>query len=68
MSEKCSSREAYGNIKREIEGALLRLHDTCGLPVTILQPTIVYGPNGGRCLASYFERRADSSLRSFASP
>jgi nucleoside-diphosphate-sugar epimerase len=40
------SREAYGNIKREIEGALLRLHNTCGLPVTILQPTIVYGPNG----------------------
>ena len=40
------SRVAYGNIKQEIERTLLRLHDTRGLPVTILQPTIVYGPHG----------------------
>jgi nucleoside-diphosphate-sugar epimerase len=40
------SRDAYGTIKQEIELMLLRLHHTRGLPVTILQPTIVYGPHG----------------------
>jgi nucleoside-diphosphate-sugar epimerase len=45
-SRRLPSRDAYGNIKQEIERSLLNLHHTRGLPVTILQPTIVYGPYG----------------------
>jgi nucleoside-diphosphate-sugar epimerase len=45
-SPQLPSRNAYGNIKREIERALLEFHRTRGLAVTILQPTIVYGPYG----------------------
>jgi nucleoside-diphosphate-sugar epimerase len=39
-------RGAYGRIKLDIEQALLELHRTRGLGVSILQPTIVYGPDG----------------------
>jgi nucleoside-diphosphate-sugar epimerase len=45
-SARRPSRDAYGNIKQEIERALLQLHQIHGLAVTILQPTIVYGPYG----------------------
>jgi nucleoside-diphosphate-sugar epimerase len=36
--------DTYSNTKRAIDQALLELHGTRGLPVAILQPTIVYGP------------------------
>src|SRR5436190_887172 len=36
--------DAYSNTKLAIEQLLHELHRTRGLPVTILQPTIVYGP------------------------
>ena len=58
-SPQLPSRDAYGNVKQEIERVLLRLHRTCGLPVTILQPTIVYGPYG-----YYFTVRPLEELRS----
>ena len=45
-SDQRPSRDAYGNIKQSVERALLKLHHTRGLAVTILQPTIVYGPYG----------------------
>jgi nucleoside-diphosphate-sugar epimerase len=38
--------DAYSNTKLEIERLLLDLHRTRGLPVAIIQPTIVYGPYG----------------------
>jgi nucleoside-diphosphate-sugar epimerase len=38
-------REEYGTTKQEIEQRLLDLHRRRGLPVSILQPTIVYGPH-----------------------
>ena len=49
----------YGGIKRRIELALLELLRTRGLAVTILQPTMVYGPYGG-----YFTVRLLEELRS----
>jgi nucleoside-diphosphate-sugar epimerase len=36
--------DAYSNTKLAIDRMLQELHRTRGLPVTILQPTIVYGP------------------------
>ena len=41
-----STREPYSSTKQKIERLLLDLHHTRGLPVTILQPGIVYGPYG----------------------
>jgi nucleoside-diphosphate-sugar epimerase len=38
--------DAYSNTKQKIERLLLDLHRTHGLPVAIIQPTIVYGPYG----------------------
>ena len=40
------TREPYSATKQKIERLLLDLHRTRGLPVTILQPAIVYGPHG----------------------
>ena len=40
------TREPYSATKQNIERLLLDLHQTRGLPVTILQPAIVYGPYG----------------------
>ena len=37
--------DAYSNTKHAIDQTLLELHATRALPVVILQPTIVYGPN-----------------------
>jgi nucleoside-diphosphate-sugar epimerase len=39
-------KNSYGDIKQRIELVLLDFHRTRGLPVSILQPTIVYGPYG----------------------
>jgi nucleoside-diphosphate-sugar epimerase len=52
-------REAYGNIKQDIEQALLELHHKRGMGVAILQPTIVYGPYG-----HFFTVRPLEELRS----
>lgn len=40
------SADPYCDTKRKIERVLLELHRGRGLPVTILQPAIVYGPYG----------------------
>lgn len=37
----------YGDAKLDAENAALRFSEKKGLPVTILRPTIVYGPFGG---------------------
>jgi nucleoside-diphosphate-sugar epimerase len=58
-SPQRATREAYGNVKQEIERALRDLHRTRGLTVTILQPTIVYGPYG-----HFFTIRLLDELRS----
>ena len=41
------SADPYSDTKLRIEQLLLELHRTRALPVTILQPAIVYGPYGG---------------------
>ena len=41
------SADPYSDTKRRIDLLLLGMHRTGGLPVTIIQPTIVYGPRGG---------------------
>jgi nucleoside-diphosphate-sugar epimerase len=38
------SNNAYVLIKREAERLLLKLHQQQGLPVVVVQPTLVYGP------------------------
>jgi nucleoside-diphosphate-sugar epimerase len=38
------SEDAYVLVKREVESLLRTLHEENGLPVVMLQPTIVYGP------------------------
>ena len=50
------SREPYEDTKRKIEQLLLNLHRTRGLPVTILQPAIVYGPYAGIWTISLLEQ------------
>jgi nucleoside-diphosphate-sugar epimerase len=40
------SADAYSDTKRKIDLLLIDMHRSRGLPVTILQPTIVYGPYG----------------------
>lgn len=40
------TRDPYAQGKREAEAAMLRQHRETGLPVVVLQPTIVYGPYG----------------------
>jgi nucleoside-diphosphate-sugar epimerase len=40
------TREPYSATKQNIERLLLDMHRTRGLPATILQPAIVYGPYG----------------------
>ena len=40
------SADPYSDIKRQIDLLLLEMHRSRGFPVTILQPTIVYGPRG----------------------
>lgn len=52
-------REAYGNTKHDIEQVLLDLHQNRGMGVSILQPTIVYGPYG-----HFFTVRPLEELRS----
>lgn len=54
-----ASAEPYANTKRKIEQVLLQLHRSRGLPVAILQPTIVYGPYG-----SFFTTRILEEIRS----
>ena len=39
--------DTYADTKRRLDDMLRELHARRGLPVTILQPTIVYGPYGG---------------------
>jgi nucleoside-diphosphate-sugar epimerase len=39
-----NSKNAYVMIKRETERLLLHLHKNRGLPVVVVQPTLVYGP------------------------
>jgi len=41
-----ATTDAYSDTKQKIERVLRELHSNRGLPVTILQPTIVYGPYG----------------------
>src|SRR5581483_7122858 len=38
--------DPYCNVKRKIDDFLLMMHRNHGLPVTIIQPAIVYGPYG----------------------
>ena len=38
------SKNAYVMIKRETERLLLHMHKSRGLPVVVVQPTLVYGP------------------------
>jgi nucleoside-diphosphate-sugar epimerase len=45
-SPQRSTREPYSSTKQDIERLLINLHRSHGLPVTILQPAIVYGPHG----------------------
>jgi nucleoside-diphosphate-sugar epimerase len=52
-------RDPYGNIKQDIERTLMELHRTRGLAVSILQPTIVYGPS-----SNFFTIRPLEELRS----
>lgn len=40
------SADPYSDTKRQIDLLLLDMHRSCGLPVAIVQPTIVYGPHG----------------------
>jgi nucleoside-diphosphate-sugar epimerase len=40
------SADAYSETKRQIDLLLLEMHRARGFPVTIIQPTIVYGPRG----------------------
>jgi nucleoside-diphosphate-sugar epimerase len=42
----CRIEDTYSRVKRAIDEMLLDLHAQHGLPVIILQPTIVYGPYG----------------------
>jgi nucleoside-diphosphate-sugar epimerase len=39
-----ASRDSYVLVKREAERRLLQMHERDGLPVVVLQPTLVYGP------------------------
>lgn len=41
------SGDPYGDGKLAVEQALLEAHKARALPVVVLQPTIVYGPNAG---------------------
>jgi nucleoside-diphosphate-sugar epimerase len=41
-----ASKDAYSDTKRRIDKFLLEMHRTRGLPATIVQPAIVYGPHG----------------------
>ena len=40
------SADPYSETKRQIDLLLLEMHRSRGFPVTIIQPTIVYGPRG----------------------
>jgi predicted dehydrogenase/nucleoside-diphosphate-sugar epimerase len=44
---RVSTGPLYRRAKGAAEELLLDLHRRCGLPVVVLQPTIVYGPFGG---------------------
>jgi nucleoside-diphosphate-sugar epimerase len=46
-TEPRHSSDPYSDTKQRIDDMLRRLHTRRGLPLTILQPTIVYGPYGG---------------------
>jgi nucleoside-diphosphate-sugar epimerase len=46
QSPQRPTQEPYSATKQNIERLLLDLYRTRGLPVTILQPAIVYGPHG----------------------
>jgi nucleoside-diphosphate-sugar epimerase len=48
--------EPYSDTKLKIDRTLLELHRTRGLPVTILQPTIVYGPYGSTWTTNFLEQ------------
>ena len=45
-SEYGNSRDAYSRSKVEGEKLAFALHRTAGLPVTVLRPAVVYGPQG----------------------
>ena len=49
LDEEAPARpnDVYAEIKHHIDRILLAMHKAKSLPVTILQPTIVYGPRGG---------------------
>lgn len=49
LDEEAPARpnDVYAEIKHHIDRILLAMHKAESLPVTILQPTIVYGPRGG---------------------
>lgn len=47
LTETCpwpKSKHYYVSIKRETERLLMQMHKAKGLPVVVLQPTLVYGP------------------------
>jgi nucleoside-diphosphate-sugar epimerase len=56
------STEPYVNIKKKIEQMLLELHRKRGLAVTILQPTIVYGPYGSSFTTRILEQVRSSRI------
>jgi nucleoside-diphosphate-sugar epimerase/predicted dehydrogenase len=56
------SRSSYAETKREIEGAVLDFGKLHGLEVSILQPTIVYGPFGGAFTMVTAERMSQGAL------
>jgi nucleoside-diphosphate-sugar epimerase len=57
-----SSAEPYANIKQKIERILRELHRNRGLAVTILQPTIVYGPYGSSFTTRMLEQVRSSRI------
>jgi predicted dehydrogenase/nucleoside-diphosphate-sugar epimerase len=56
------TRWVYADTKRAIEKAVLDFGRNKGLPVTILQPTIVYGPFGGAFTMVTAERMSRGTL------
>ncbi len=48
--------DAYGDTKLEAEHIVMQAHREHGLPVSVLQPTVVYGPFGGWWTAGQIAR------------
>ena len=57
-----ATRSVYADTKRAIEKAVLDFGRNKGLPVTILQPTIVYGPFGGAFTMVTAERMSRGAI------